>query len=60
MSRGKMNKPTKYISNKKLYEAMINYRTTLNESLEKGIDKPAGRSILPVCLCYRGWKSNPK
>lgn len=49
-----MKQPVNYITNKKLYNAMIGYRKKLMESIEKEVDKPKisdyiGESIFLIC-----------
>lgn len=45
-----MNQSKKYISNKKLYEAMIQHNLLLKQSIEKGIDKPKITNYIGECI----------
>ena len=45
-----MRKTTKYISNKKLYNAMIEHNNKINECIRKNIDKPKISNYIGECI----------
>lgn len=45
-----MRKTTKYISNKKLYQAMIEHNRKLNESIQNNVDKPQISNYIAECI----------